>query len=139
MDANGRFTSQVPDFKGQAVKEADNDICAHLKANGRLVLKEVYFHSYPFCWRSETPLIYKAVPSWFVAVEKVKSQLLANNAQTYWVPSFVQVWSANSVYLPDLPDLPMALFSSTFYSLFSARAVFHFLLFGYEPRSNYRR
>lgn len=90
VDSNGRFTNEVPDFFGRHVKEADNDICAALKASGRLVQKEVYSHSYPFCWRSETPLIYKAVPSWFVAVEKLRPQLLANNAQTYWVPSFVQ-------------------------------------------------
>jgi isoleucyl-tRNA synthetase len=90
VDANGRFMSPVEDFKGRNVKEADNDICAVLKASGRLVMKEVYNHSYPFCWRSETPLIYKAVPSWFVAVEKLKEKLLVNNTQTYWVPSFVQ-------------------------------------------------
>lgn len=90
VDSNGRFTAEVGDFEGKNVKEADNAICALLKSRGRLFLKEVYSHSYPFCWRSETPLIYKAVPSWFVAVEKVKPQLLANNAKTYWVPSFVQ-------------------------------------------------
>ncbi len=90
VDANGRFTKEVPDFEGRSVKEADNDICAMLKAKGQLVLKEVYNHSYPFCWRSETPLIYKAVPSWFVSVEKIKAQLIANNAKTYWVPAFVQ-------------------------------------------------
>lgn len=75
---------------GINVKDADNDICAALKASGRLVMKESYLHSYPFCWRSETPLIYKAVPSWFVSVEKIKAQLLANNDETYWVPAFVQ-------------------------------------------------
>ncbi|KAJ1432779.1 Isoleucyl-tRNA synthetase [Ochromonadaceae sp. CCMP2298] len=90
VDSNGRFTSEVPEYVGRAVKEADNDICTRLKAEGRLVLKEVYRHSYPFCWRSETPLIYKVVPSWFVSVEKIKSQLIANNAKTYWVPAFVQ-------------------------------------------------
>lgn len=47
-------------------------------------------NSYPFCWRSDTPLIYKAVPSWFVAVESIRDRLLASNAQAYWVPSFVQ-------------------------------------------------
>lgn len=72
------------------MKDADNDICTALKASGRLVMKESYLHSYPFCWRSETPLIYKAVPSWFVSVEKIKAQLLANNDETYWVPAFVQ-------------------------------------------------
>lgn len=90
VDANGRFTEIVEEFKGIHVKEADNSICTLLKSTGRLVLKENYKHPYPYCWRSETPLIYKAVPSWFVAVEKVKAQLLKNNSQTYWVPSFVQ-------------------------------------------------
>lgn len=47
-------------------------------------------HSYPFCWRSDTPLLYKAVPSWFVRVEEIKDRLLANNRQTSWVPAFVQ-------------------------------------------------
>ena len=90
VDANGRFTAQVPEYAGRNVKEADNDICTHLKSIGRLVLKEQYFHSYPFCWRSDSPLIYKAVPSWFVSVEKVKDKLVANNTQTYWVPAAVQ-------------------------------------------------
>lgn len=90
VDANGRFTEIVTDFKGVYVKDADLGICQMLKAAGRLLIKDVYYHSYPFCWRSDTPLIYKAVPSWFVAVEKIKENLLKNNAQTYWVPSFVQ-------------------------------------------------
>jgi isoleucyl-tRNA synthetase len=90
VDANGRFTEEVPDFVGRHVKEADIDICKMLKEQGRLVSRESYVHSYPFCWRSDTPLIYKAVPSWFVAVEKIKAQLVANNTETYWVPAFVQ-------------------------------------------------
>jgi len=61
-----------------------------IKAAGRLVDKSSYIHSYPFCYRSDTPLIYKAVPSWFVKVEAIKEQLLANNKQTYWVPTFVK-------------------------------------------------
>lgn len=81
VDANGRFTDEVPDFKGVNVKAADNDICSKLKASGRLLMKDTYTHSYPFCWRSDTPLIYKAVPSWFVTVEKIKEQLMANNAK----------------------------------------------------------
>lgn len=89
VDANGRFTDQVPEFKGLNVKEADNDICLKLKQMDRLVIKDTYHHSYPFCWRSDTPLIYKAIPSWFVKVESIKDKLLANNEQTYWVPAFV--------------------------------------------------
>lgn len=72
VDANGRFTDEVPDFIGQYVKGADDAICAKLKEAGRLVSKGSIIHSYPFCWRSETPLIYRAVPSWFVRVETIK-------------------------------------------------------------------
>jgi len=90
VDDNGRYTAEVPDFVGMHVKEADDPICARLKAAGRLVSKASVVHSYPFCWRSETPLIYKAVPSWFVRVESLKERLLANNEQTTWVPSNVR-------------------------------------------------
>lgn len=90
VDSNGRFMEPVTEYLGRNVKECDNEICATLKTNGRLIQKENYCHSYPFCWRSETPLIYKAVPSWFVSVEAVKEKLLKNNEQTYWVPSFVK-------------------------------------------------
>ena len=47
-------------------------------------------HSYPFCWRSDTPLIYKAVPSWFVRVEEIKEKLLKANGMTHWVPQYVK-------------------------------------------------
>lgn len=90
VDADGNFTKEVPDFVGRHVKEADDAICLKLKGEGRLIMKEVYAHSYPFCWRSDTPLIYKTVPSWFVKVEQLRERLLRNNTQTYWVPSFVQ-------------------------------------------------
>eukprot|EP00903_Cladosiphon_okamuranus_P006585 g6433.t1 len=89
VDSNGLFTSEVGDYAGQYVKTADKALCEEIKANGRLVSKDSYTHSYPFCWRSDTPLIYKAVPSWFVAVESIRDKLLKNNAETYWVPSFV--------------------------------------------------
>ena len=65
-------------------QDADKKIMKHLKEEGRLVHQSETKHSYPFCWRSETPLIYKAVPSWFVRVEQAKEQLLDNNSQTYW-------------------------------------------------------
>ena len=69
VDADGRFTDEVPDFVGQHVKEADSNICRHLKDAKRLVQKQTYHHSYPFCWRSDTPLIYRAIPSWYVCVK----------------------------------------------------------------------
>ncbi|CAM9890026.1 unnamed protein product [Pylaiella littoralis] len=89
VDSNGLFTSEVGDYAGQYVKTADKALCDEMKANGRLVSKDSYTHSYPFCWRSDTPLIYKAVPSWFIAVESIREKLLKNNAETYWVPAFV--------------------------------------------------
>ncbi|KRX21881.1 Isoleucine--tRNA ligase, cytoplasmic [Trichinella nelsoni] len=90
VDSSGRFTKEVTDFHGQYVKDADKGIIKMLKANGRLIQSSTVKHSYPFCWRSDTPLIYKAVPSWFVKVEFMVEQLLANNEKTYWVPSFVK-------------------------------------------------
>lgn len=66
-------------------QDADKEIIRRIKEAGRLVDVGAIVHSYPFCWRSDTPLIYKAVPSWFVRVEEIKPQLLANNEKTYWV------------------------------------------------------
>ncbi|XP_003391702.3 PREDICTED: isoleucine--tRNA ligase, cytoplasmic-like, partial [Amphimedon queenslandica] len=81
---------EVTDFAGQYVKDADKAITKLLKVNGRLVHQGTIKHSYPFCWRSETPLIYKAVPSWFVRVESLIEKLLKNNQKCYWVPEFVK-------------------------------------------------
>jgi isoleucyl-tRNA synthetase len=80
----------VPDFEGRYVKDADNDLCRVLKAAGRLVSKSEITHSAPFCWRSDTQLLYKAVPSWFVAVQTLRDRLLTNLDKTHWVPSFVK-------------------------------------------------
>lgn len=90
VDDDGCFTEKVSDFKGRYVKDADKDIINAVKQNGRLLKQGSFTHSYPFCWRSETPLIYRAVPSWFVRVENIKDQLLENNKKTYWVPDFVK-------------------------------------------------
>ncbi|KAK9864727.1 hypothetical protein WJX84_010606 [Apatococcus fuscideae] len=90
VDNDGRLTAEITDFAGMYVKEADKEIVAKIKAMGRLVEAAVLNHSYPFCWRSETPLIYRAVPSWFVRVEVLKERLLANNAKTSWVPTYVK-------------------------------------------------
>jgi len=90
VDASGRFEPPVVDFAGVYVKDADKAIIADIKARGRLVDLGSIVHSYPFCWRSETPLIYRTVPSWFVKVEQMRDRLIANNNQTYWVPSYVK-------------------------------------------------
>ncbi|CAH0517604.1 unnamed protein product [Peronospora belbahrii] len=90
LDDNGVFTDVVPLVKGLHVKKADDVICQDLKSRGRLVSKGTEVHSYPFCYRSGTPLIYRAIPGWFVNVERIRDRIVANNKLTYWVPSFVQ-------------------------------------------------
>lgn len=90
VDASGRFTDQVTHFKGMFVKDADKEIIRYLGTKGRLFSHSQIKHSYPFCWRSETPLIYKAVPSWFIRVEHISEKLVECSSTTHWVPDFVR-------------------------------------------------
>ena len=87
VDDDGRFTEPVTDLAGVYIKDADRELIRRIKAAGRLIKHDTYQHSYPFCWRSDTPLIYRAVPSWFVAVERIRDRLVACNATTRWVPA----------------------------------------------------
>ncbi|MDA8061908.1 MAG: isoleucine--tRNA ligase, partial [Actinomycetota bacterium] len=90
VDDRTRFGSEVPDFAGLQVFEANQPVIRALRASGRLVRSDSYLHSYPHCWRSDTPLVYKAVSSWFVAVSALKDRLLANNDKINWVPGHVR-------------------------------------------------
>jgi len=90
VDSNGRFTAEVPPFAGMLVKDADRPILQDLKKRGHLFHQATIRHRYPFCWRSDTPLIYKAVSTWFVAVESIKDRLLDANAQIRWVPEHIK-------------------------------------------------
>jgi isoleucyl-tRNA synthetase len=90
VDTLGRFTSQVPDYQGLQVFEANDKIAADLKERGRLVKKESYTHSYPHCWRSDTPLIYKAVSSWFVQVTAFRDRMVELNQQINWIPEHIR-------------------------------------------------
>ncbi len=96
-DTECKFTDAIAkdaDLKavvGKFVKDADKEIISVLKrSKARLLKQEVLQHSYPFCYRSDQPLIYKAIPSWYVAVERIKEQMLANNQQIHWVPSHIK-------------------------------------------------
>ena len=89
VDADGLFTDEVTIAKGVHVKEADNTLIADIKDRGRLVQKDMLMHSYPFCWRSNTPLIYKTVTSWFIKVEEIRDQIVENNTNVRWVPEHV--------------------------------------------------
>ena len=90
VSLTGEFTDEVPDFAGQHVKEADKGIIAALKSAGSLYKQEVIQHSYPYCYRSNTPLIYRAIPSWYVRVTSIKDKLLEANAQINWVPEHIK-------------------------------------------------
>lgn len=90
VDDDGMFTSEVPPYQGLRVKDADKNIISDLKKAGRLVKQDTIQHSYPYCYRSDTPLIYRAVSSWFVAVEKIKDRLIENNKSTTWVPDHLR-------------------------------------------------
>lgn len=90
VDGNGQFTSEVPEYAGTFVKDADKDIIKRLKASGNILRAETIHHRYPYCGRSNTPLIYKAVRTWFVAVEKVKQQMIAANNQIHWTPEHIK-------------------------------------------------
>ncbi|KAI6996973.1 isoleucyl-tRNA synthetase, partial [Hortaea werneckii] len=90
LNAAGEYTSEVPDFEGQHVKAADKNIMKHLEGEGRVVRKSQITHRYPHCPRSKTPLIQRAVPSWFIKVEQSVPDLLSNLEKTEWVPSMVK-------------------------------------------------
>ncbi len=90
VDNNGCFTQEVTDFQGQYVKDADKHIIKQLKQSGQLIHQDTIQHSYPFCPRSDTPLIYRAIPSWYVRVESLKDRLLKNNEQINWIPGHLK-------------------------------------------------
>lgn len=87
---SGRFTEEVSDFAGAFIKEADTNIIAWLKHHNGLFEHTTLQHSYPYCYRSQTPLIYRAVPSWFVRIAELRDSLLESNRKIRWVPDHIQ-------------------------------------------------
>ncbi|MDA9297802.1 isoleucine--tRNA ligase [Pseudomonadales bacterium] len=90
VDMAGCFTEEVPDFVGQHVKAADKSIIRKLKDSGALFRQDVIVHSYPFCPRSDTPIIYRTIDSWYVRVEQMRDRLIAANQQINWVPGHIK-------------------------------------------------
>ena len=90
VDERGRFTNEVPDFAGQQVLSANTDVIRALRDKGVLVRHDSYVHSYPHCWRTDTPLIYKAVSSWFVKVTAFRDRMVELNQQIDWVPAHIR-------------------------------------------------
>jgi isoleucyl-tRNA synthetase len=89
VDKEGKFTAEVPLWQGRFVREADGDIVKYLKREGKLVRKEKLTHSYPYCWRCDTPLLYYGRKSWYIATTKYKDKMIANNQQIKWFPEHV--------------------------------------------------
>ena len=86
---SGKFDNSVEGIEGLNVKDADKVIMKQLKERGSLFSQKTEMHSYPFCWRTGTPLIYKAIPTWFVRVEKIRDRMVELNEETHWVPGFI--------------------------------------------------
>ena len=90
MDDSGYFTDEAPDFSGQFFKDADKQILKNLRGRDLLLKEATIVHSYPFCWRSGVPLMYRTIRSWFVNVEKIKEIMIDNNQQIHWAPEHIK-------------------------------------------------
>ena len=90
VDSRGCFTSEVADFEGQLVFDANPAIIRVLKERGVVFRHETYDHAYPHCWRTGKPLIYKAVGPWFVKVTAIRDRMVELNEQVRWVPDHLQ-------------------------------------------------
>ena len=86
----GRYIDQMTDFAGRFVKDCDIDIVKNLSERSLLFSKERYEHSYPFCWRCKSPLLYYAMESWFIKTTAIKEQLIENNSKIDWYPSHLR-------------------------------------------------
>ncbi len=87
---DGTFDEKVEPWKGMFVKDADPLIIKHLEERGLIFAVQDYTHDYPFCWRCDTPLLYYAMESWFIAVSKFRKQLVENNETVEWYPDHIK-------------------------------------------------
>jgi isoleucyl-tRNA synthetase len=90
VDDAGCFTEQVPPWAGLQVFDANKGIARELRERGQLFKHETYVHNYPHCWRTDTPLIYKALDSWYVRVSAVRDRMIEVNQEINWIPGHVR-------------------------------------------------
>ncbi len=90
VDEYGKFTNEVTPWAGKFVKDADKEIVEELEGRKILYRTETIHHTYPFCWRCETPLIYYAISTWFVEVSKIRETLVKNNQKIHWMPKHIR-------------------------------------------------
>ncbi len=103
VDEGGRFTSSVPELLGRAARDSDADVMRMVESKGRLFKWGLIKHSYPFCWRCDTALIYKPLGSWFVRTSQVKDRMVALNDEIRWVPGTFKTERFGS-FLADVRD-----------------------------------
>ena len=101
VDNSGKFTVEITEFAGRQVQEANKDVIKAVKDNGALIRHDTIEHNYPHCWRTDTPLIYKAVSSWYVRVTDFKDRMVELNQQINWIPDHIKdgqfgKWLANA-------------------------------------------
>ncbi|MEO1063517.1 MAG: isoleucine--tRNA ligase [Actinomycetota bacterium] len=101
VDDAGRFTAPVADYEGLNVFDANPEVIKDLKARGVVVRHETYDHNYPHCWRTDTPIIYRALSSWYVEVTQFRDRMVELNQQINWIPAHVRdgsfgQWIANA-------------------------------------------
>src|SRR5674536_58219 len=102
VDLEGRFVAEVTPWAGVFVKDADPAIIAELKARGLLLGVEPYEHSYPFCWRCDTALLYYAKATWYIRTTAIKDELIKANDDVIWHPEHIKTgrfgeWLAGNV------------------------------------------
>ena len=90
VDKSGKFVPEVEPWAGRFVRDCNEDICKWLAEHGKLFAKEKHLHSYPHCWRCDTPLLYYPKESWFVAMTKLRDELVANNNKINWYPDTIR-------------------------------------------------
>ena len=90
VDKSGKFVPEVEPWAGRFVKDCNEDICKWLAEENKLFSKEKHLHSYPHCWRCDTPLLYYPKESWFVRMSSLRDELVSNNNKVHWYPDTIR-------------------------------------------------
>jgi isoleucyl-tRNA synthetase len=90
VDENGKFTEEVTDYAGKYIHDTNEEIVIDLKKSGKAIMSRKMEHEYPFCYRCDTKLMYRALPAWFVDIQKIKDKLLELNMEINWIPEFLK-------------------------------------------------
>lgn len=90
VDDGGCFTDVIYDYAGKQVFETNDFIIIKLKEENKWLRTEQYLHNYPHCWRTDTPLIYRAMSSWYVKVTELKDKMIKNNQNINWIPEHIK-------------------------------------------------